>query len=76
MKGGIGKCKVICDCIAENNDDLMFLKVRIMPALFQLMAHMSTGRRDNSPPLRNPIEPSGSFFSSSLASCMDSCVSR
>jgi hypothetical protein len=30
MKGGIGKCVAICDCIAENNNDLMFLKVRIL----------------------------------------------
>jgi hypothetical protein len=62
MKGGIGKCVAICDCIAENNDDLVFLKVRIIPPLFHLIAHMSTGRRDNSLPPRNPIEPSGSDF--------------
>ena len=27
-KGGIGKCTAIVDCVAENADDLMFLKVR------------------------------------------------
>jgi len=27
-KGGIGKCTAIVDCVAENTDDLMFLKVR------------------------------------------------
>jgi len=26
-KGGIGKCKALCDCVAKSPDDLMFLKV-------------------------------------------------
>jgi len=26
-KGGIGKCNALCDCVAENDGDLMFLKV-------------------------------------------------
>jgi hypothetical protein len=29
MKGGIGKCVAVEDCIAENPDDLMFMTVRI-----------------------------------------------
>jgi len=28
MKGGIGKCVAVDDCVAENPDDLMFMKVR------------------------------------------------
>jgi len=26
-KDGIGKCVTLCDCVGENSDDLMFLKV-------------------------------------------------
>lgn len=28
LKGGIGKCIAVDDCVAEDADDLMFLKVR------------------------------------------------
>lgn len=28
-KGGIGKCTALQDCVAEQADDLMFLKVRL-----------------------------------------------
>lgn len=30
MKGGIGKCTAVQDCIAESPEDLMFLKVRTL----------------------------------------------
>ena len=29
-KGGIGKCVAVQDCIAEEDEDLMFLKVRVL----------------------------------------------
>ncbi|KAF5368691.1 hypothetical protein D9615_010325 [Tricholomella constricta] len=35
-KGGIGKCTAICDCVAENADDLMFLKDDEITVLMQL----------------------------------------
>ena len=36
-KGGIGKCTALCDCVAENDGDLMFLKVASQtPSLPQL----------------------------------------
>lgn len=28
VKGGIGKCTAVRDCVAESTQDLMFLKVR------------------------------------------------
>lgn len=30
-KGGIGKCTALQDCVAEQTDDLMFLKVCLPP---------------------------------------------
>ncbi|KAG6914788.1 hypothetical protein DXG01_015319 [Tephrocybe rancida] len=35
-KGGIGKCTALCDCVAENVDDLMFLKDDEITVLMQL----------------------------------------
>ncbi|KAG6856602.1 hypothetical protein H0H87_002694 [Tephrocybe sp. NHM501043] len=35
-KGGIGKCTALCDCVAENADDLMFLKDDEITVLMQL----------------------------------------
>ncbi|KAF8055635.1 hypothetical protein FPV67DRAFT_1399220, partial [Lyophyllum atratum] len=35
-KGGIGKCTAVSDCVAENADDLMFLKDDEITVLMQL----------------------------------------
>lgn len=43
-KGGIGKCTAISDCVAENPDDLMFLKV--FPHSF-LLFHASKPLQDD-----------------------------
>ena len=33
-KGGIGKCTAVQDCVAERDEDLMFLKVRLFRLFF------------------------------------------
>ncbi|PFH46683.1 hypothetical protein AMATHDRAFT_95115, partial [Amanita thiersii Skay4041] len=36
VKGGIGKCTALCDCVAERDGDLMFLKHDEITVLMQL----------------------------------------
>ncbi|KAF6745150.1 hypothetical protein DFP72DRAFT_786696, partial [Ephemerocybe angulata] len=43
MKGGIGRCVAICDCVAENTDDLMFLKDDEIVVLLQVTDGVSEG---------------------------------
>ncbi|KAF8336685.1 hypothetical protein F5887DRAFT_830203, partial [Amanita rubescens] len=38
-KGGIGKCTALCDCVAENDGDLMFLKSDEIVVLMKLNEH-------------------------------------
>lgn len=40
-KGGIGKCLAVQDCVAEEEEDLMFLKVRAR--LYMLLRLHSNG---------------------------------
>jgi hypothetical protein len=43
-KGGIGKCTAIQDCVAEGEEDLMFLQVRTDVRLGIGYTHACSGR--------------------------------
>ena len=40
-KGGIGQCTALCDCVAENDGDLMFLKVPSSPPALTPAVHFT-----------------------------------